>query len=126
MPRLITSTPAARLSAILRSSWANAYGGIFSRRLLGFMQLLFELVADRAGEDRPRPACQVHAQVCCDLDLQLAPVEHDRHRPGTVSCRALVGVRHGRAGRAGPRGERLPHPALENPGADLRRLDLRV
>src|ERR1700761_6764052 len=79
MPRLMTSTPAWRFSAILRSSWANAYGGIFSRRLLGFMQLLFELVADRAGEHRARPACQVHLQVGAHLGLEPSPVEHHGH-----------------------------------------------
>src|SRR4029077_14623922 len=74
MPRLITSTPAARLAAILRSSSANAYGGMRSRRLLGLIQLLrclsgervsdsydllplpLELLAQAAGEHGQRPA----------------------------------------------------------------------
>src|ERR1019366_5917581 len=63
IPRLITSTPAARFSSIVRSRRANAYGGMRSRRLLGLMQLLFEVLADPALEHRPRPACQVHPQI---------------------------------------------------------------
>src|SRR5258708_2949868 len=79
MPRLITSTPAARFSAILPSSWANAYGGVRSRRLLGLMQLLCEVVAEASLEHGPRPACQVDPQVLPHLDLQLAAVEQDDH-----------------------------------------------
>src|ERR1700722_3485395 len=118
MPRLITSTPAARLSAILRSSWANAYGGMRSRRLLGFMQLLFELLADTPLEHRSRPACQVDVQILAHLDLQFAAVEHNGH--GARPQRRLVcaGVGHRRARRARARGERLPHTALEDPRAD--------
>src|SRR5581483_8542874 len=103
MPRLITSTPAARLSAILRSSWANAYGGIFSRRLLGFMQLLFELFAERAGEHRPRPACQVDLQVGPDLDLQLAAVQDDGDRRRARARRKALEVGDGGTGGAGSR-----------------------
>src|SRR5258707_10300304 len=79
MPRLITSTPAARFSAILPSSWANAYGGMRSRRLLGLMQLLCELLAEAALEHGPRPACQVDAQVPPPLHLQLPAVEQHDH-----------------------------------------------
>src|SRR5438309_9795475 len=79
MPRLITSTPAAFLAAILRSSWANAYGGMRSRRLLGFMQLLLEVVAEASLEHGSRPACQVHAEVARHVDRQLAAVEHHAH-----------------------------------------------
>src|SRR5580693_6002250 len=82
MPRLITSTPAARFSAIFRSSSANAYGGIRSRRLLGFMQLLFELLAETTREHRSRPACQVDLQILPHLDQQLAAFEHHRHPRG--------------------------------------------
>src|SRR6478609_3330193 len=82
MPRLITSTPAARLSAILRSSWAKAYGGMRSRRLLGFMQLLLELVAEASGEHRPRPACQVDIEGIGHLHLELTAVEGHERPPG--------------------------------------------
>src|SRR5271165_2927984 len=79
MPRLITSTPAARLSAILRSSCANAYGGMRSRRLLGFMKLLLELVAETTLEHRARPACQIDLQALPHLDDQLAAVQDHGH-----------------------------------------------
>src|SRR5580693_8406269 len=85
MPRLITSTPSARFSAILRSSWANTYGGMRSRRLLGFMQLLLEILAEATREHRSRPACQVHAQILPHLHLQLAAVQQHSHaRTGGV------------------------------------------
>ena len=56
IPRLITSTPAARLAATLRSSSANRYGGIRSRRLLGRMQLLYEVVGQAAARTRALPS----------------------------------------------------------------------
>src|ERR1700741_758890 len=93
MPRLITSMPASRFSAILRSSWAKAYGGIFSRRLLGFMQLLFELVADRAREHRARPACQIDAEVRPHLDQQLTAVQADLHTVRPLLRGQVVEVR---------------------------------
>ena len=47
IPRLITSMPAARLSAILRSSSANMYGGIASRRLEGSVRAMVSFVVAR-------------------------------------------------------------------------------
>src|SRR4051794_41426213 len=75
MPRLITSIPCALFSAILRSSWANRYGGMRSRRLLDLIQLLRELLAHLAGVDGARPAGQVHVQVVADVGPQGAAVE---------------------------------------------------
>src|SRR5260370_22411234 len=112
------ATPAARFWAILRSSWAKAYGGIFSRRLLGFIQLLFELVTDLAGEHGTRPACQIHPQVLPHLDQQLTAVEPDRDLTGSRVSGLILEVGDGGPGRAGARSERLPHPTLEDPGAD--------
>src|SRR6059058_81800 len=148
MPRLITSAPAARSAAILRSSSANAYGGMRSRRLLGFIQLpphrlnglsppsgellklAHELLAQKSAKDGQRPACQVYAQLLVYLYLELATVEHNRdpHRPGETA-RSGTG-RGGRRGRlfervgnrgaacAGAAREGLPHPALEDTRPD--------
>src|SRR2546421_777686 len=118
MPRLITSTPAARFSAIFRSSWANAYGGMRSRRLLGFMQLLFEVLAEAALEHRPRPTRQVDLQVLADLDLELTAVEQHGHASLATIAALFANVGDRCTGRSGPGGQRLPHPALEDPGAD--------
>src|ERR1700726_278959 len=129
MPRLITSTPAARFAAILLSSCANAYGGMRSRRLLGFMQLLCEVVAEAALEHGPRPACQVDAQVLPHLHLELAAVE-DHRQTGAIGLPAAV-LDVGDRGAAGTRagGQGLPHPALEDPRSYPRQavgLELRV
>src|SRR5215211_954789 len=80
MPSEITSMPCALLSAIFCSSWANRYGGIFSRRLLGFMKLLDEFRREHAAVHGHRPAGQVHVQVLPDLDLQVATVQVDGDR----------------------------------------------
>src|SRR5437588_12594939 len=80
MPSLITSMPAARLAEIFRSSSANRYGGICSRRLLDRIQLLQEIVGEGAAEHRHRPARQVDVQVRPHLGLQLPAVERDRDR----------------------------------------------
>src|SRR5438552_16718742 len=95
MPRLITSTPAARLAAILRSSSANAYGGMRSRRWLGFirlpphrlnglappsgelLELSPELLAESAGKDGQRPARQVYTRLIADLPRELPAVSPD-------------------------------------------------
>src|SRR3954466_4127033 len=89
MPRLITSMPCAFFSAILRSSWANRYGGMRSRRLLDLIQLLHEFIAHLSGVDGARPAGQVHVQVLADLHLEVAAVEVHRHR-------ALAAAQHER------------------------------
>src|SRR6202012_3637817 len=122
MPRMITSMPAASLSEILRSSCANRYGGIWYRRLLDLMQLLDEVIGERAGEDRHRPAAQGNAEVLLHLDLQLSAVEDDRHRG--FAARQHMGPR--RSGRPGPAGRGLADPALEDPCPDAMRLEHRV
>src|ERR1700753_4508135 len=91
MPRLITSMPAARLAAILRSSSANRYGGIFSRRLLGRMQLLDEIVRQGSGVDRHRPAAEGNVQILLDLDGQLPGGQPDRDRGIGAVVRVGVG-----------------------------------
>ncbi len=68
--------PAARFSLTLRSSSANRYGGIFSRRLLGLLQLLDEVVGEPAAENRHRPAAQVDLQVLSHFHLELAAVAY--------------------------------------------------
>src|ERR1700680_4775110 len=92
IPRLMTSTPAARFSAILRSSWAKAYGGMRSRRLLGFMQLLFSLFAEGARDHGPGPACQVDLKILPHLHQQLAAVEQDLDRRGPFRTRIFSRV----------------------------------
>src|SRR6202012_3508396 len=114
IPRLITSMPAARLAAILRSSSANRYGGIFSRRLLGRMQLLDEIVRQGSGVDRHRPAAEGNVEILPHLDRQLAAVEHDRD--GRIA--AGEHVRDGGTGRTGPARRGLSDAALEDTGAD--------
>src|SRR5271169_5176424 len=131
MPRLITSTPAARLSAILRSSCAYAYGGMRSRRLLGLIQLPFEVLAQATREHGPRPACQAHAQILPHLHLELPAVQHHFYARSRFRRCSSESKGNRRAARAGARGQRLPHAALEDPRADARllaadRLDLRV
>src|SRR3954453_6736023 len=69
MPRLITSIPCAFFSAILRSSWANRYGGMRSRRLLDLIQLLHEVVGQLGRVDGPRPSGQGHVPVLAALHL---------------------------------------------------------
>src|SRR5215204_1899881 len=81
MPRLITSTPAAFFSLIFRSSSANRYGGRRSSRLLGCIQLLQELLAQRAGVDGPRQAGHVHVHV-----LPHAALEYARADLGTAGA----------------------------------------
>ena len=83
MPRLITSTPAAFLSAILRSSSANRYGGRRSSRaarLHASLRASRKLAAELARVHGHRPAGQVHVQVLAHLDLELAAVEVDGDR----------------------------------------------
>src|SRR6516225_7011639 len=104
MPRLITSTPAARFAAILRSSSAKAYGGIRSSRLLGLIrapswrvalgascssvlgQLVQDLLAETPREHGQRPAGQVHAQVLPHLHVELAAVEHHPYAPARLGA----------------------------------------
>src|SRR5206468_5458167 len=122
IPRLITSTPAARLAATLRSSSANRYGGISARRSLGLIELLLEVVTELAAVHGPGPAGQVDVEVRAEEDVEPAAVEFDAdsRRP------AVEVVGDGGAGGARPRGERLPHPALEDPRADQAGLELGV
>src|SRR3954447_15059970 len=88
-----------------------------SRRLLGLIQLLDELVAERRGVHAPRPAGQDHLQVVSHLYLEVAPVEVHGNR----ALAALQDVGHGGAARAGARGHRLADAALEDPGCDRAR-----
>src|ERR1700737_4855966 len=122
MPRLITSTPAARLAATLRSSSANRYGGIRSRRSLCLIKLLVKVVAEAPGIDRYRPATEVDIQVLSDHDLQFAAVEHDLD--GWRAASEPVG--DGGAAGAGPGRHRLSDSALEDPRADHAGLKLDV
>src|SRR4051794_12338400 len=107
--------PCAFFSAILRSSWANRYGGMRSPRLLGLIQLLDEIVAERRGVHAPCPAGQRPVQGLPDPPPPVAAVEV--HRNGTLP--ALEDESHGGARRAGAGRERLPHAALEYPRRDL-------
>src|SRR4051794_12471034 len=118
IPSEITSTPCAFFKAILRSSSANRYGGIRSRRSAGCMQLLDELVGQLAPIHGDRPAGQVDVQVVGDVDLELAAVQAD----GDGRVAALERVGDGGAARAGARGHGLPTPrskmrARMTPGA---------
>src|SRR5438874_4763147 len=140
MPRLITSAPAARLAAILRSSSANAYGGTRCRRSLGFIatapapragpasadegwsscrgrQFLHEHIAELAPVDGLGPPGQRHLEFLVHLDLQLSPIEHDRDARARLHVVAALAPRHhvgdGGAACARARRERLPHSALE-------------
>src|SRR4051812_24253525 len=115
MPSEITSMPCAFLSAILRSSWANRYGGIRSRRLLGLIQLLDELFAQRRAVHAPRPAGQRHVQVLPHLHLEVAAVEV--HRNGTLAAVQHVSDRGSACARA--RREGLADAALEYARGDL-------
>src|SRR3954454_7255190 len=92
IPRLITSIPAARFSAICCSSSWNLYGGMASRRPEGAAmpmgagmyaigaaggallavelgERLQQLRRELAGEDRLGPAVQANIQIFGDLDL---------------------------------------------------------
>src|SRR6476620_6218303 len=106
MPRLITSIPSSRFASIRRSSSANMYGGIASRRWEGAARPFFlvgaamrsrksrsaevferpqQLRRELSSEERLGPARQQHRQVVPDLDLELASVELDSEtarRPG--------------------------------------------
>src|SRR4051812_14238381 len=113
IPSEITSMPCAFLSAILRSSCANRYGGMRSRRLLGLIQLLDEFVAERGRVDALRPAGECHVQVLPHLDLELAAVELHGH-----GARAAAEyVRDCGPAGAGARGEGLADAALEDAGS---------
>src|SRR5436853_2773799 len=129
--------PAARLSAICCSSSWNLYGGMASRRLEGSAmpmgagiyaielirrvsdalvavqrgERLDQLRRELAGEDGLGPAVEPNREILGDLDLQLAPFELDHERARSA---AEEGGDGGTAG-AGAGGERLPHPALEDP-----------
>src|SRR5437764_10176167 len=96
MPSEITSMPASRFAATLRSSSANRYGGIRSRRSLGCIQVPFKLFGQLAPVYRHCPAAQVDVQVLPHVDLQLAAVEAD----GDLAVAPAQNMGDGRA--AGP------------------------
>ena len=123
IPSEITSTPAAFFSAILRSSCANRYGGIRSRRSTRSACSSFRKSSDeRAREHGDRPAGQVHVQVLAHLDVS-SPPSSAHGRPRDVA--AAQHVRDGGAGRAGAGGERLADAALEDARADRGRAPAR-
>src|SRR6476469_8844427 len=68
MPRLITSMPAARLSAIRRSSSANMYGGIAWSRREGSVRAKRQSLASGVGE-RLDEADDVHVRRLGPADL---------------------------------------------------------
>src|SRR5690348_17265333 len=125
MPRLITSTPAARLAWILRSSSANRYGGMRSSRLEGRIrwarsisgeptQLLHELLSELSAEDGHSPPRQRNAEAIAYHDLELAAVECNGH----LRTSAAQHEGHRGAGRTGPARRSLPHSPLEDPRPD--------
>src|SRR5262249_23348507 len=123
IPRLTTSTPAARLARTLRSSSANRYGGIRSRRLLRRMQLLDEGFGECAAEHRHRPPRQFDVQLVGDLDAEHTAVKDDRDR--RRGARGPVHhVSDSRAGGAGSARRGPPPPALEDPAPDRPGLEL--
>ena len=143
IPRLITSIPASRLSATRRSSSANMYGGIASRRFEGSVRAMGSpdcpsgpardgcalRVAQRGGEarnelareDRLGGADQAQVELVADLDLELAAVEHDRDR-ARRAARGRRRPRHRwrrcpRRASPPPRARRsAPGPASPRPG----------
>src|SRR5215207_6525708 len=94
MPSEITSIPAAFLSATLRSSSANMYGGIASRRCDGSVrpmagvrlskapELAHEFPRHLPLENRLRRPGQGHVQVVGDFHGQPTSVKLDRDRAG--------------------------------------------
>src|SRR3954471_23014797 len=80
---------------------------------------LHQLRRQLAGKDRLRPAIELHVQILGDRDLQFTAFELDDQR-------ALGAAEEGGDGGAagtGAGGERLPHPALEDAGADPAAVD---
>src|SRR5580658_8193850 len=84
MARVITSMPAARFSAMRRSSWANRYGGMRSRRSLCLIELLAEVVGEGAREHGHRPAGHGDVQLLADCDGQLPAVQADEDLGGAA------------------------------------------
>src|SRR5688500_16729057 len=72
---------------------------------------LHQLRRKLAAEDRLGPAVEPNREVLGDRDLELAAFELDDDR---ALSPAQEGGHRGAAG-AGAGGERLPHPALEDP-----------
>ena len=70
-----------------------------------------QLRRELAGADRLGPAGQAHREILADLDLAARRL---RARPRAARGAAQESGDGGAAG-AGARGERLPHPALEDP-----------
>src|ERR671937_1675086 len=104
MPRLMTSMPAARLSATRRSSSANMYAGTASSRRDGRTRCALdvpgviigpeaysgsqvlergrELRRELAREDGQGVAGEPHVEIGAHVDGQLAAVEGDGERAG--------------------------------------------
>src|SRR5215207_338536 len=111
-----TSRIAPEASSIVARPWPAAGRGpcgLMARTLQG-VQRVEQRGAGLPREDRDGPAGEVDVEVLADVDLELAAVEHDGHR--RVAPAQDVGDR--RPAGAGPRRGRLPHAALEDPGAD--------
>ena len=120
-PRLITSTPAAFLSSILRSSSANRYGGRRSSRSL--VSRHFALL-QRAPRTRPRARRGRRARPSrSGPRARSSRTATSSSPPSSSTVTGLSAPRSTAAtaapGRAGAGRHRLPHPALEDPRADL-------
>src|SRR6266542_1309594 len=143
IPRLITSMPALRFSATRRPNSANMYAGTASRRregcvsagldtseglmgakayapggpgCSGILQRAHELGRELAGEHRLGGPREPYVEVVVHLDGQLTTIEPDCHGAGGTHEKR----RDGRAARASPRGEGLPHSPLEDSRPDRR------
>src|SRR4029079_12903806 len=86
---------------------------------LDVIERLDQLGRELARVERQGPAGELDVELRGDLDLELAPIEGaGRRARGAGEHR-----RDRRPARPGPRRERLPHPALEDPGADAITVD---
>ena len=123
-PKLITSTPAARFAAILRSISANRYGGRVSIRFATFTRLPFSPAARRGkharssgqpAEDLDDRSGQEHGALGpFDLERPARHAHGDR-APGQPAQTAGDG--HG--ARAGPACQGLADAALPDAHAHL-------
>src|SRR5262245_33723864 len=109
--------PASRLSSIRRSSSANMYGGIASRRRdgaarprffagaamgLGSLELLqrpLELGGELSGVEGLGPAGEPKREVLADLDTEVAPLELGDE--GARCARQVRGDRRAAGARSG-------------------------
>ena len=112
---VMTSTPAARFSAIFRSSWANRYGGMRSRRSL--VSHRAPCGSRRRGSPRSTGTAQPVRVTCRSSPTSTSSAPPSRR---TVIWRRPAGevVGDGGAAGAGPGRERLADAALEDAGAD--------